>query len=143
MFVIWVEPLAGISHASSARGFNRCALLLCCLHYKQWQVPGVCRCRLEITAKMLECGDVVDAAPEAEAIADIEAGLSTCAPQPTQQRRAAHRSHNASHVSATPADEPQNAQALRAPSIQSLTVPQDSASCLPQQRHVVQQQTIV
>lgn len=91
---------------------------------------------------MLE-NDVISATSEAAVLHDIEAGLGTHDPEPALQQGTMHRTDGVTVPTEQPANEPQDTQAMQTALSQTLTVPQDSASCLPLQHHIAQQQTNV
>ena len=109
---------------------SRLPLTFCCpLH----------RCRLEITPKMLENDTVISALPREPVLHDVETGLNICAVEPAPQQGAGNTIRNPVSAMAQPA-EVDDTHNMRAHSVQGLTVPQDSASCLTSQHAIAQSQ---
>ena len=98
------------------------------------------RCRLEITPKMLENDTVISALPREPVLHDVETGLNVCALAPAPQQGAGSTISNPVSAMAQPATEVDDTHNMRAQSVQRLTVPQDSASCLTSQHAVAQLQ---
>lgn len=90
----------------------------------------------------MENDTVISALPREPVLHDVETGLNVCALEPAPQQGAGNTTSNPVSAMAQSATEVDDTHNMRAQSVQRLTVPQDSASCLASQHAIAPSQPV-